>query len=148
MRTWLIDSWCDSPITTNTMGSIPTILNLSLFSMVKTFQKVIKKGVTWTWGFTLFAVTLIEGSSVPFVELWDASSSPSESICVELNGLDPICKAHTFLNKALLLGVLIKAKPPQELRHGAVARHRSGQGWKKCASISVSKSSAFSIIII
>lgn len=37
-----------------------------------------------------------------------------------------ICKAHTCLNKALLLRVLIKAKLPK-----SPARHRSGQGLRK-----------------
>ncbi len=86
---------------------------------------------------------------------WDGSTPSFESSCVWLYWLDLIRKPHTCLYKTLQLTVHVRANEnhevkelPEELRDRIVARHRSGQGYKKnSAALKVPKSTVASIIL-
>ncbi len=78
-----------------------------------------------------------------------------ESSCVDYTDWTWLGKPHTCLYKTLQLTVHVRAmrimrskELPEELRDRIVARHRSGQGYKKMsAALKVPKSTVASIIL-
>ncbi len=86
---------------------------------------------------------------------WDGSTPSFESSCVWLYWLDLIRKAtpvyiRPYSSQCMSeqMRIMRSKELPEELRDRIVARHRSGQGYKKiCAALKVPKSTVASIIL-